>query len=288
MKYICIITCLFIFIPVLVMGQDFEENTYLSNSSSVNKQPVKSKNIDLFSVQSLYLIPTKGNKELGTATGFIVERNNTYYLITNWHVLSGRHPLTNETIYPSGDIPSEVLIWHNGNKLATWVQRREVLYNSNGNKRWLEHKLKQKVDIVALPLQSVDKNLKIYPFKLSLAENDMKVSVSMSVSIIGFPFGFKGPGFLPIWKTGHIASEPEIDYNNEPLFIIDATTRPGMSGSPVVLRQYGGYMDTSGDYQLKPGTFTRFLGVYSGRLSKDSELGRVWRPRLIQEILDQH
>lgn len=71
------------------------------------------------------------------------------------------------------------------------------------------------------------------------------------------------------------------------MFLIDATTRGGMSGSPVVLRQVGGYLTKSGGQVIMPGVSTRFLGIYSGRLPRDSEIGRVWRPRLIKEILEQ-
>ena len=30
---------------------------------------------------------------------------------------------------------------------------------------------------------------------------------------------------------------------------------------------------------------TRFLGIYLGRISKDAEVGIVWRPQVIAEIL---
>lgn len=32
---------------------------------------------------------------------------------------------------------------------------------------------------------------------------------------------------------------------------------------------------------------TKFLGIYSGRIHEESEIGRVYRPRVINEILDQ-
>ena len=119
----------------------------------------------------------------------------------------------------------------------------------------------------------------------SLADANVVPQVAMPVSIIGFPLGLTGPGVFPIWKTGHIASEPALDYKAEPLFLIDATTRGGMSGSPVVFRATGGYKQKTGEYIISSGPVTLFLGIYSGRLHKASEIGRVWRPRLIKEIL---
>lgn len=262
------------------------EEPYAVDSNVVN-QPTEHKTIDPLSVRVLYLIMLKGNTSLATATGFVVQEGKTNYLITNWHVLAGRHPATNKATYPTGATPTHIMIWHNGPKLGTWVRSVESLYDKKGKKRWLEHKQGQKVDAVALPLQDTNKDIKIYPLDLSMAKHDMQTYVSMNVSIIGYPLGFAGPGLFPIWKTGHIASEPDLDYNNEPLFLIDATTRGGMSGSPVVARQAGGYLTRGGDKVLSTGIATRFLGIYSGRLPGDSEIGRVWRPKLISEILTQ-
>ncbi|WP_337236881.1 hypothetical protein, partial [Salmonella enterica] len=34
------------------------------------------------------------------------------------------------------------------------------------------------------------------------------------------------------------------------------------------------------------GIQTRFLGIYAGRIHGQSEIGRVWRPFVIQEIIE--
>ena len=242
--------------------------------------------IDPLTVRPLYLIQIKGDQTLGTATGFIVQKENSYYLITNWHVVSGRNPTTNQIVHPSSQVPDALYIWHHGKQLGTWHKKKESLYEKDGTRRWLEHKNGNKIDIVALPLQNIADDITLYPFDLSLADVNMVPEVAMPVSIIGFPLGFTSAGFFPIWKTGHIASEPNLDYHNEPLFLIDATTRGGMSGSPVVLRLSSGFKNKDGKMIMgSSGYRTLFLGVYSGRLSEDSEIGRVWRPRLINEIL---
>ena len=110
----------------------------------------------------------------------------------------------------------------------------------------------------------------------------------MPVSIIGFPLGLTSEGAFPIWKSGHIASDPDLDYNGLPAFLIDATTRGGMSGSPVVLRLLGGYSTRSGSTimtQTRPSTL--FLGIYSGRVHGESEIGIVRRPKVISEVLER-
>lgn len=258
------------------------------DSAPANAQPTqKSVLIDPLSTQSLYLVLTKGNKELGRATGFVVEKNKKRYLITNWHVLSGRDPRTNQPIDPNGETPDRVYVVHHAKKLGTWVAKPkpEMLYDKRGERTWIEHKNGRAVDVVALPLKNLTKDVQIHPLDLSLADADVVPQVAMSVSIIGFPLGLTSARLFPIWKTGHIASDPDLDYNSEPLFLIDATTRGGMSGSPVVLRTTGGYKKKDGKYVSLSGPVTLFLGVYSGRIHKDSEIGKVWRPRLIKEML---
>jgi hypothetical protein len=242
--------------------------------------------IDPLSLRPLYLIQINGNEPLGTATGFILENEKNYYLITNWHVVSGRHPHTNQVLDSKGRTPDALLIWHHGKTLGTWIRKRENLINDKGEKLWLEHINGRSVDIAALPLVTVSEDIQVYPLNLALAGVNMIPEVAMPVSIIGFPIGLTSAGFFPIWKTGHIASEPNLDYHNQPLFLIDATTRGGMSGSPVFLRLTGGYKKRDGSTIMSSSGYrTLFLGVYSGRLPGDSEIGEVWRPRLIDEII---
>jgi len=244
--------------------------------------------IDPLSARSLYLKLMFQGQALGPATGFIVEWNDQWHLITNWHVVSGRHPETSKLLSPTAAIPDEIEIRHHSKKFGTWVTCVERLMDYQGNPRWFEHPSGCQVDVVALPLQAIDAQVKIYSFPLSLADTDMIPTVAMPVSIIGFPLGLATAGSFPIWKTGHIASDPGLNYDDKPAFLIDATTRGGMSGSPVVLRLLGGFETRSGRKIIgQTGPSTRFLGVYSGRTHGDSEIGIVWRPHVITDIFNQ-
>ncbi len=242
--------------------------------------------IDPLSARSLQLELYVNDQLLGSATGFPVESNDEYCLITNWHVVAGRNPDTGELLSDTGALPDEVRVAHHERgSLGSWVIRSEALHDSEGNPRWIEHPAGRLVDVVALPIVDIDDEVDVHPLDLSLAEVDMLPQVAMPVSIIGYPYGLATAGRWPIWKTGHIASDPDLDYDGRPAFLIDATTRGGMSGSPVVLRLTGGYPTRDGGFVLAGGTRTRFLGVYSGRIHEHAEVGRVWRPRVIREIL---
>lgn len=243
--------------------------------------------LDPLSVKSLFLEQVDEKKEIiGCATGFIFQYNSKNYLITNWHVVTGRDPSNNQILDKLGRTPTSIQIWHNAEKLGAWESRIEPLF-SGEKKNWIEHPKGRDVDVVALPLTQVDSVITLYPFDLKLADTDMIPMVGMPISIIGFPQCMSGPGKMAIWKTGHIATEPDFDYNGEPFFIIDATTRQGMSGSPVVLRLTGGYQTrTGGTVMATSGMRTKFLGIYSGQWTI-SELGKVWFPKVIYELLNK-
>ena len=241
--------------------------------------------IDPQSTQSLFLELFFGNALLSSATGFVVQRGGTYFLITNWHVVTGRDAETEKVLSPTAAIPDTLrIIYHTKDQLGSWVYGVESLY-SESIARWLEHPKGRLIDVVAVPLASIPENATVYPADLSLADADMRIHPAMPVSIIGFPLGLSAGGAWPIWKTGHIATDPDINYDGRPSFLIDATTRGGMSGSPVVARASGALQTKSGSYVIKTGITTKFLGVYSGRIHGNAELGRVWRPQVIDEIL---
>ena len=243
--------------------------------------------IDPLTGTSLYLELLVNGNLLGKATGIAVQIDDVPYLITNWHVLSGRHPDTNAVSSPTGATPDEIRIAHHANTLGNWKLVSESLLDADRGRRWLEHPAGRQVDLAALPLLNINDDITIHAFDLALADTDMVPQVAMPVSIIGFPLGLASLGAFPIWKTGHIASDPDINYQGAPAFIIDATTRGGMSGSPVVLRLFGGYATESGHFIMAGGgPRTRFLGLYSGRIHVKSEIGLVWRPHLITELLE--
>ena len=243
-------------------------------------------NIDEFSVKSLHLETYIHGCLLGVATGFVVKKEASYYLITNWHVVSCRNPINNQPLVSGVTNPNILKIWFHGQRLGQWIRKDINIIDENGNRLWLEHARGREVDVVAIPLNPTD-DMKIYDIDLALADFDLMIYPSEAVSIIGFPQGITSEGKFPIWKTGHIASDIDIDWGGKPAFLIDATTKSGMSGSPVIAKRVSIYQTSRGN---QIGNAVRFLGVYSGREIDMSgiEIGYVWKPKAILEILANH
>ncbi|MHB1095629.1 MAG: S1 family peptidase [Gemmatimonadaceae bacterium] len=261
-----------------------DRRTYTEASIDTNEP--KKVRVDPLTLTSLFIVSGVRDNVLGTATGFVVRWKDRPFLVTNWHVLTGRHAETGKPLSDSGALPDEIAIYHHsGVRLGQWVLRREPLYR-NGQQLWLQHPKGQSVDVAVLPLTQLD-GVELRPLELELASVEMETLVGMPVSIVGFPLGLKEPVGFAIWKTGHIATDPDVPRHGLPLFLVDATTRSGMSGSPVILRRSDG-IALRGDAIVAASPSNRFLGVYSSRLNSDDEsleLGNVWKPDSILDVL---
>ena len=244
--------------------------------------------IDPLSATSLRVVPKFNDIELASATAFIVEWKQTHYLITNWHVVTGRNADTDECLdKTNAAIPNRLLVrFHRKGDLGKWTFIETPLVDEHEVPSWLEHPLGKAIDVVAIALSpEVTARIGIHSLDLALANVDMLAIPALPVSVIGYPLGISAGESWPIWKTGHIASDPDIDFQpGRPAFLIDATTRSGMSGSPVVMR-LDSYSKSDGTQVLAGGVSTRFMGIYSGRVHEDSEIGRVWRPFVLIELL---
>lgn len=107
------------------------------------------------------------------------------------------------------------------------------------------------------------------------------------MSTADFPFGPASGGSLAIWATGFMATEPEIDYNNQPTFLIDCRARPAQCGLAVIAHRNDGMVTLEGGGTAAfSGPVTRFLGIYSRRINEQSDLGIVWKASSIKELID--
>jgi hypothetical protein len=238
------------------------------------------------SVASLCLQLSVRGTSLGTATGFLVERDEVTYLVTNFHVVSGRHPETHANERLDGAWPDSVRILHNAaGHLGKWHAREEMLYGADGRPLWLEHPGHgSRVDVVALPLTDTA-GIERYAYD-PWGTPDLAVPMAGSLSIVGFPFEVAYGGAMATWVQGFVASEPRVDVGGLPRFLVDSRTCQGQSGSAVVFFTTAGtFLDLQGNSVSAAGVTEVFVGVYSGRIHSQSDLGYVWRASAVREII---
>ena len=255
--------------------------------------------------------------EIATGFWFIGERTDCFYLITNWHVVTGRKP-TDPMVSKTGAVPVKLTaLAHqaigggrvNPNLIGAFSFE---LNDPDGEApRWLEHPtLRHRADVVAIKIEMA-------PQASSFAElafigdqalfepaEPFEPQVLDDVFVLGYPWGLTGGNLaMPIYKRGTIASEPELNQNSLPRYLIDCRTASGMSGSPVIVVRsvFGAPHGAAGEPLF--GRIGSFAGVYSGRLEASempqdqgllqtigerdamTEIGIVWRRSVLEEIV---
>jgi len=265
----------------------------LFNYYSYSQDTVKS--VDEFSKVSCYVEIYSSNKFLGNATGFFFSTAHKSYFITNNHVVGGKY-YQNDYIQkykhaaPLDSIPNRLEIRVHGSSLGKTgiirlplVNNNKPIYISFNNPSNIPLDI---MDVAAIPINnaSIDsKDINIL-FLGPINENrDLVLYPSTELFIVGFPYDYGKLSNYPLWKRGTIASEPNLADNNSD---IDATTRSGMSGSPVIFRG-ASYVTKQG--QNYSGVSTFLVGIYSAQ-NYMAEIGLVWKlSKVIDELnkLDQ-
>ncbi len=272
----------------------------------------KSNQINVFSCTTTPIVSRFGDTQISSATGYFYLHNDIVYLITNWHVVTGRHADSFELIDKKyGGIPDNLVVHLPVPQVRGFdkpvfatvkAPYSASLYEDSGKTDtpempiWLCHpKHRSDVDVVAIPLP-VEPDDK--PIFRAIAINcmksipDLELAVATSVFVLGHPLGIgsKTATKLPIWKRASVASEPDLLWEGRPCFLIDTATRKGMSGAPVIAWHRGlGYPRQGGQLGGLTISGGRFLGTYSSRWGNDeflAQLGRVWLPSVIDEIIE--
>ena len=206
-------------------------------------------------------------------------------LVTNRHNFTGRDNITGELLHKECAIPDHAVVTMHG--------PHEVHYHidlaDHANPEapaWTEHPtLGARADIVALPVKEMT-NIVGEINSVSLENDWHRWDVGSELHVIGYPYGQIG-GPFPIWSKGFIASEPDVDVSGLPVFFIDCRSRPGQSGSPVFAHiRAGAVVEHKGQEWQAKKPMNYFVGVYSGRLRSDSDLGLVWKRSCIEELVN--
>jgi hypothetical protein len=158
-------------------------------------------------------------------------------------------------------------------------------------------------DVVLVPLpRQAYQGIRLYVFTEGHTRGDIKIRPTSGATLLGYPYGFYDTvNRLPVWKTGHVASEPSVDFEGRPVFLVDVSAFPGMSGSPVLAAANGVYEAEDGS--MRTGRVLRLLGIFSSmpvvkeRRASDTgfssdtvtvetplQLGYVWKAALIADL----
>ena len=254
--------------------------------------------LDLFSRNGDYL---------QSASGFVVEADNQYDLVTNWHVLSGREmPALSQP--ESGTEPyilKTALHIHGGQEenifpFYTGIRKQITipLYDDKGVPCWIAYQPNEQgeptTDIALLPIQFdltfaniLNREIagktamgywnKISAIPVSTIDAQVEYGPADRVHIVGYPLNWAPAGSdksgVAFWRTSWIASEiREPGMTRANVFFVDPCAPKGMTGAPVIGMK---------NDRLK------LLGIYSDSSTAEfgADAGLVWEAWPVKELI---
>lgn len=238
-----------------------------------------------FATTPVELLSRDGKREVvNHATGFFWEGSGKLFFVTALHVLSGRDSFTDRSLSDQGYIPAEIRIFPFVQKSDLSVNRRvplEIKLEENGAPVWrIDPDFSRlRTDIAVIDVTSMVENKDdVTAFNREPAD-ELFAFTGMDVCVIGYPTRYYSEPMQPIWRRGSFAAEPGLIVDGKPMFLIDASTSSGMSGSPVIQLHIGPapVSNGSGGAVIKASSiFTiRLIGVYAGRFSHRHPAGEV-------------
>lgn len=244
------------------------------------------------------------------ASGFLVSHYGSTWLVTNDHVVSGinfesRRPRERDRIWldwsdggnrrpnkirvhlPTPDVEAPAALFEDLNPARIDLD----LYDQGKNELWKSVKNPSTngdlvADVVGIEIPKETQE------RLPLADHcyfwngePPYFEVTDRVWVVGYPASVgKHVPTTPIWTGGSVASEPEIGLDSR--FFIDSRTRPGQSGSPVIVHRQSRYLHEAAGLGEELPEKAILLGVYSGRTHENSDIGSVWKTSVLSRIFN--
>lgn len=214
-------------------------------------------------------IETESPSHTGVGTGFFfhytIPGKYIPFIITNRHVVEY---CTSCTIY----------LTRRDNNLPNLEEKIELKLTNM--KYWHFHP-DPNIDIACLSYGAIKKNLDIDGIEAYYIPIDNEIvpksdQIKMldaieDVTFCGYPRGIWDSAHnLPIFRKGVTATPINIDYENKPAFLVDASVFEGSSGSPVFLYNKGIIPDKMGNSTV--GIRIVFLGILSETYYDTEEL----------------
>lgn len=230
-------------------------------------------------------------------SGFLWRKDGNTFLITNWHNVTGCNPDTNAPMgeFTPTHFSCEFRCRQVDDDISGVLSHELSIFDNEDIPIWIEHPTGRSVDVVAIPFEcELPDGCQLDAINERNFEKTWQPRVGDDGFIVGYPEGISGPNSTPIWKRGSVATEPSLNYQDQPVFLMDTVGNKGLSGSPVIGRGSGIYKKDKIGGVLGPtdiiGTWENFIGIYAGRVAEQgigSQLGRVWKEIVIEEILSQ-
>lgn len=113
--------------------------------------------------------------------------------------------------------------------------------------------------------------------------------VGSDIFVLGYPSSNYSGAKTPLWKRGALASEPTLAIEPKGSFLVDCATGAGMSGGPIIRQISQGVQPSDDGQTYIERNYQKILGVYSGRSQgfggENLNLGFGWPIDFVHEII---
>lgn len=231
-----------------------------------------------FAVCLIESLSNDGNfSVISHGTGFFWRKCGRVYLVTARHVLSGRNPFDDSVMGKMGYIPENLIIHlAMGRKSGNYQRLKYKMNLLKCNQRlWIEDPEYKtlRTDIAIIPIDvDIEDVHCLNDYEVVFNPCRIYTDVGSQCFVVGYPTTHVTALETPVWRLGVIASEPKLPIDHKPIFLVDAATGPGFSGSPVFRVHYGPApmydksVESGVALKMEAIKRTEFIGVYSGRL----------------------
>ncbi|HEV2225442.1 MAG TPA: trypsin-like peptidase domain-containing protein [Nitrososphaerales archaeon] len=214
----------------------------------------------LFSTARIVAKRNDGKSSTGTAFFFQFKFDETRtipVLITNKHVISETKEGTFLLHLAEKDSTGKIIPSDESGSITL----------GEFEKSWIQHP--GGLDLCAMPiaqlLEAANKAGKDI-FYITFGEEILptaqvldELSAVEDITMVGYPIGlWDSVNNLPLFRRGITASHPAVDFEREPVGLLDIATFPGSSGSPVMLLNEGSFATKGG---LTVGNRLYLLGI---------------------------
>jgi len=182
-----------------------------------------------------YIINGKDNSTwLTSGTGSILRYHDKYYLITNYHVLTGKDYKDQKKFPELRDTNTSIsIIFQPLDRASNFVVMVYPLFNSQGHENFETLKFQDQIlDLAIMPIVVPD-NAATFSFDSNDIDTTGSYAQNEKMTIMGFPNGqFKSswqPTPLEVLLIKNPQSGPNI---NDPFVFFDRPPVKGVSGSP--------------------------------------------------------
>jgi hypothetical protein len=247
---------------------------------------------------------------VATATGFFWQRSGQSYLVTNWHVVSGRNSFTGK-LNSRGYVPKRIRFYGMSVSTSAGVV-------SFRRQRWTLEWADDMIGLLSTPPQADGQSIDIWgvpiPDGVVFGRDPARTGFNGAAEttcflddhvgarivsnacddcfILGYPLQNYDGLMPPIWKRGSIASETPLGLDGRPVFLLDAATTAGMSGSPIIRKATTFTAENKDIGALQEFSAYEVIGVYAGRLENNQlaavNLGYGWYRTMIDRALDHY